>query len=190
VGIKTTVEFISEKDGLVLLRQVAKRRVRFKAVEKISLKKANSFFIYLAMVDSSSLEKRDREKEIRLIFKLSQKISEAFQLFGSISLNKIKQFFSSADLSFVLDNLCANFPFMPTREKRKFLLIENAEERFNLFLFLLKSADISNKIEGEVSRKTTKSLMDAQRIIILREKIRVIQEELNRLEGGGKESLS
>ncbi|MFV0440376.1 MAG: endopeptidase La [Lachnospirales bacterium] len=63
-------------------------------------------------------------------------------------------------------------------EKNKLLKNKSALDRITCFLELLEMQNINHNIEKEVMEKVKKSMNEAQRNYMLREKLKVVQEEL------------
>ena len=78
-------------------------------------------------------------------------------------------------------------PFVPVllEEKQHLLEIDSLQERAAAFLEILLSVRENINIRIEVTQKVSEKVSKSNREAILREQLKVIQEELNEIEGNG-----
>ncbi|MDI3507080.1 MAG: ATP-dependent Lon protease [Methanomicrobiaceae archaeon] len=128
--------------------------------------------------DIDDLDEEGREEMLRDVRAAIHEISSNFQ--GSEQFTRPVDGMESVDqiMAFVM-------PFMPVDVATKQSLLEtvSVKERYTAFLRLLVDFNERLSIRLEVARKATEKVGKANREALLREQLRVIQEELNEGEG-------
>lgn len=128
--------------------------------------------------DIDDLDEEGREEMLRDVRAAIHEISSNFQ--GSEQFTRPVDGMESVDqiMAFVM-------PFMPVDVATKQSLLEtvSVKERYNAFLRLLVDFNERLSIRIEVARKATEKVGKANREALLREQLRVIQEELSEGEG-------
>ncbi|HUM78288.1 MAG TPA: endopeptidase La, partial [Methanoculleus sp.] len=124
------------------------------------------------------LDEEGREEMLRDVRAAIHEISSNFQ--GSEQFTRPVDGMESVDqiMAFVM-------PFMPVDVATKQSLLEtvSVKERYNAFLSLLVDFNERLNLRIEVARKATEKVGKANREALLREQLRVIQEELSEGEG-------
>ena len=128
--------------------------------------------------DIDDLDEEGREEMLRDVRAAIHEISSNFQ--GSEQFTRPVDGMESVDqiMAFVM-------PFMPVDVATKQSLLEtvSVKERYNAFLSLLVDFNERLNLRIEVARKATEKVGKANREALLREQLRVIQEELSEGEG-------
>ena len=128
--------------------------------------------------DIDDLDEEGREEMLRDVRAAIHEISSNFQ--GSEQFTRPVDGMESVDqiMAFVM-------PFMPVDVATKQSLLEtvSVKERYNAFLSLLVDFNERLNLRIEVARKVTEKVGKANREALLREQLRVIQEELSEGEG-------
>lgn len=128
--------------------------------------------------DTDDLDEEGREEMLRDVRAAIHEISSNFQ--GSEQFTRPVDGMESVDqiMAFVM-------PFMPVDVATKQSLLEtvSVKERYNAFLRLLVDFNERLNLRIEVARKATEKVGKANREALLREQLRVIQEELSEGEG-------
>ncbi len=128
--------------------------------------------------DIDDLDEEGREEMLRDVRAAIHEISSNFQ--GSEQFTRPVDGMESVDqiMAFVM-------PFMPVDVATKQSLLEtvSVKERYNAFLSLLEDFNERLNLRIEVARKATEKVGKANREALLREQLRVIQEELSEGEG-------
>jgi ATP-dependent Lon protease len=80
-------------------------------------------------------------------------------------------------------------PYMPIKlsEKQSLLEIASVRERYLTFLYILTKHKESINIQIEVAKKVSDKISKSHREAMLREQLKVIQDELNQSEGSGSD---
>ncbi len=129
---------------------------------------------YELLPDEPDLDEDARAEMLASIKAAVHDISENFQ--GSEQFTRPIDTMASVDqiMGFVL-------PFMPVDVAKKQLLLEtiSTRERYTAFLQLLTDLNESINLRIEVARKASEKVGKANREAMLREQLRVIQEELS-----------
>jgi len=165
-------------DGyLVFARAV--RRVKAVAVSE---RDGQFYAAFEPLPDIMDIDEETREKMLAEIKAAVHDISANFQ--GS------EQFTRPVDRMGSVDQIMAFVvPFMPVEVAAKQSLLEtvSVRERYAAFLALLVNLNESISLRIEVARKASEKIGKANREAMLREQLRVIQEELNGCDGSSGE---
>ncbi|SDK19227.1 endopeptidase La [Methanoculleus thermophilus] len=165
-------------DGyLVFARAV--RRVKAVAVSE---RDGQFYAAFEPLPDIMDIDEETREKMLAEIKAAVHDISANFQ--GS------EQFTRPVDRMGSVDQIMAFVvPFMPVEVAAKQSLLEtvSVRERYTAFLRLLVDLSESINLRIEVARKASEKIGKANREAMLREQLRVIQEELNGGDGSSGE---
>ncbi|WP_292519211.1 endopeptidase La [Methanoculleus sp.] len=165
-------------DGyLVFARAV--RRVKAVAVSE---RDGQFYAAFEPLPDIMDIDEETREKMLAEIKAAVHDISANFQ--GS------EQFTRPVDRMGSVDQIMAFVvPFMPVEVAAKQSLLEtvSVRERYAAFLALLVNLNESISLRIEVAKKANEKVGKANREAMLREQLRVIQEELNGCDGSSGE---
>ncbi len=154
-----------------------------KRVEAISISQEDGLYYttYEPVSDLPDLDE-DMQTEITMdIRKTIQEISRRFQ--------NSEQFTRPIEKMDSVDQIIGYImPFMPIKleEKQNLLEIVSVRERYLTFLYILTKQKENINLQIEVAKKVTDKISKSNREAMLREQLKVIQEELN----GGDDSAS
>ncbi|MGB9929036.1 MAG: LON peptidase substrate-binding domain-containing protein, partial [Methanosarcina sp.] len=145
-------------------------------VEMLSLSEKDGIFtaIYKPIHDIPDLDEDFQAELQENIKKTIQEISKRFQ--GSDQFTKPIEKMESADqiIGYVM-------PYIPikTSEKQALLEISSVRERYLTFLHILTKQRENINIQIEMAKKVTDKINKSNREAMLREQLKIIQEELN-----------
>lgn len=163
-------------DGYLICAEVTKRIKTICITEKEGRFSAT----YEVLPDKEDLEEDLRVRILSDIKSTIHEISNRFQ--GSEQFTKPLDRMESVDqiMGFVM-------PFLPVNlaEKQALLEIVSVRQRYIEFLEMLTKFKENINFRIEMARKVSDKVSKSNREAMLREQLRVIQEELNESEGGG-----
>ena len=162
-------------DGYLVYAQAIQRVFALSLVEKEGL-------IYASYRSVPDLQDLEDELKVRILDDVKTTIREISSMFAGS-----EQFISPLAQMDSLDQIMGFvMPFLPVSlaEKQALLEIESTRQRYIEFLDLLISAREEIKIRIEMAKKVSDRVSKSNREAMLREQLRVIQEELNLSEGG------
>lgn len=157
-------------DGYLVVAKATER------VEVVSLYRENGLFYatYKPVHDISDFDEDTEAEVMANIKKTIHEISNRFQ--GS------EQFTKSIDKMDSIDQIIGFvMPYIPVKlaEKQKLLELPSVRERYLLFLHILTKHKESINLQIEMAKKVTDKISKSNREAMLREQLKVIQEELN-----------
>ena len=164
-------------DGYLVVAKAIER------VEAVSLYRRNGLFYatYKPVYDLPDFDEGTQTEVMADIKKTIHEISNRFQ--GSEQFTRPIDKMDSIDqiMGFVM-------PYIPVKlaEKQKLLELASLRERYLLFLHILTKQKENINLQIEMAKKVTDKISKSNREAMLREQLKVIQEELN----GGDESAS
>ncbi len=165
-------------DGYLVFARAARR------VKAVTFSEKDGLFYAVCepLVDMPDLDEEARAKMLADVKGAVHEISGNFQ--GSEQFTRPVDRMESVDqiMGFVL-------PFMPVdlAEKQKLLEVVSVRQRYAAFLEILLNLKESIDLRIEVARKASEKVGKANREAMLREQLKVIQEELNGGEGSSGE---
>jgi ATP-dependent Lon protease len=169
------ITFVQPADNGYLVAAKAIQRV-----DAVSLHKKDGLF-YATYEPVSDLPDLDEDMQAEIISdakKTIYEISSRFQ--GS------EQFTRPIDKMYSIDQIMGYImPFMPIKlaEKQSLLEIASVRERYLTFLYILTKQKENINIQIEVAKKVSDKISKSHREAMLREQLKVIQEELNESDG-------
>lgn len=165
------ITFVQPADNGYLVAAKAIERV-----EALSLHQKNGLFYttYRHVYDLPDFDEDSQAEVMANIKKTIHEISNRFQ--GSEQFTKPIDKMDSVDpiIGFVM-------PYIPAKlaEKQKLLELTSVRERYLLFLHILTKHKESINLQIEMAKKVTDKISKSNREAMLREQLKVIQEELN-----------
>jgi ATP-dependent Lon protease len=152
-------------------------------VEVVSLRQIDGT-IYAVYEPASDLPDLDEDMQAEILGDVKKTIHEISSRFqGS------EQFTRPIDKMDSIDQIMGYIiPYMPIKleEKQNLLEITSVRERYLTFLYILTKQKDNINLQIEVAKKVTDKINKSNREAMLREQLKVIQEEL----GGGDDSAS
>ncbi|WP_243669865.1 LON peptidase substrate-binding domain-containing protein [Methanoculleus chikugoensis] len=166
-------------DGYLIFAH-ATRRVKAVAVSE---RDGQYYAVCEPLPDVPDLDEGGRAEMLKRVRAAVHEISGNFQ--GS------EQFTRPVDRMESVDQIMGGFvmPFLPigVAEKQSLLEIVSVRERYTAFLRILVNLNESINLRIEVAKKANEKVGKANREAMLREQLRVIQDELNGCEGSSGE---
>ena len=164
-------------DGYLICAQVVQR-----VKDSLALRKRRAVLCQYTS-RSRILQDLEEDLQVRIIADIKSTIHEISNRFqGSEQFTKPIDRMESVDqiMGFVM-------PFLPSSlaEKQALLEIVSVRQRYITFLEILIRAKENINFRIEMARKVSDKVSKSNREAMLREQLRVIQEELNESEGGG-----
>ncbi len=181
IGNLLKVTFVQPADDGYLISAKATQRV-----EAVSLNKRDGIFYaeYEPVSDIPDLDEDFQEEIMADVKKTVRDISNRFQ--GSEQFTRPLEKMDSIDqvMGYVM-------PFMPINlaEKQNLLEIISVRERYLTFLYILTKQKENINIQVEVAKKVSDKISKSHREALLREQLKVIQDELNESEGSDSEEI-
>ncbi len=179
IGNLLKITFVQPADEGYLISARATQRV-----EAISLDKKDGLFYaeYEPVTDIPDLDEDFQQEIMADVKKTIHEISNRFQ--GSEQFTRPLEKMDSVDqiMGYVM-------PYMPIKlsEKQSLLEIASVRERYLTFLYILTKHKESINIQIEVAKKVSDKISKSHREAMLREQLKVIQDELNQSEGSGSD---
>lgn len=157
-------------DGYLVVAKATER------VEVVSLYRKHGLFYttYKPVHDIPDFDEDTEAEAMANVKKTIHEISNRFQ--GS------EQFTRSIDKMDSIDQIIGFvMPYIPVKlaEKQKLLELPSVRERYLLFLHILTKHKESINLQIEMAKKVTDKISKSNREAMLREQLKVIQEELN-----------
>ena len=157
-------------DGYLVVAKATER------VEVVSLYRKHGLFYttYKPVHDIPDFDEDTEAEAMANVKKTIHEISNRFQ--GS------EQFTRSIDKMDSIDQIIGFvMPYIPVKlaEKQKLLELPSVSERYLLFLHILTKHKESINLQIEMAKKVTDKISKSNREAMLREQLKVIQEELN-----------
>lgn len=172
------ISFIQPSDNGYLIASRALYRVE---VESLYQKDGIFYTIYEPASDLPDLDEDMQAEIMQDVKKTINEISSRFH--GSEQFTRPIEKMDSIDqiMGYIM-------PFMPIKleEKQSLLEITSVRERYLTFLYILTKQKDNINLQIEVAKKVTDKINKSNREAMLREQLKVIQEELN----GGDDSSS
>lgn len=175
IGNLLKVTFVQPaNDGYLVSARALQR------VEAVSLNRKDGIFYaeYEPVSDIPDLDDDFQEEILSDVKKTIREISNRFQ--GSEQFTRPLEKMDSIDqiMGYVM-------PFMPIKlsEKQNLLEIISVRERYLTFLYILTKQKENINIQVEVAKKVSDKISKSHREALLREQLKVIQDELNESEG-------
>ncbi|AYK16201.1 MAG: endopeptidase La [Methanosarcina flavescens] len=178
IGNLLKITFIQPADDGYLIVAKAIQRV-----EAVSLYRRDGLFYstYSPVYDVPDFDEETEAEVMANIKKTIHEISKRFQ--GSEQFTNPIEKMDSIDqiMGFVM-------PYIPVKlaEKQRLLELASVRERYLLFLHILTKHKENINLQIEMAKKVTDRISKSNREAMLREQLKVIQEELN----GGDDSAS
>ena len=178
IGNLLKITFIQPADDGYLIVAKAIQRV-----EAVSLYRRDGLFYstYSPVYDVPDFDEETEAEVMANIKKTIHEISKRFQ--GSEQFTNPIEKMDSIDqiMGFVM-------PYIPVKlaEKQRLLELASVRERYLLFLHILTKNKENINLQIEMAKKVTDRISKSNREAMLREQLKVIQEELN----GGDDSAS
>jgi ATP-dependent Lon protease len=165
------ITFVQPSDNGYLIAARSLRRVE---VDSISKEDGLFYTTYEPVPDLTDIDE-DMQTEIMMdVRKTIQEISKRFQ--------NSEQFIRPIEKMDSVDQIIGYImPFLPIKleEKQSLLEIVSVRERYLTFLYILTKQKENINLQIEVAKKVTDKISKSNREAMLREQLKVIQEELN-----------
>lgn len=177
IGNLLEISFIQPAEEGYLVCVHALKKVR---ADSITKRDGRLFATWVLSEESSDLDTQTHDELLEEIKETIHVISNHFQ--GS------EQFTQPVDKMTSIDTVIGfTMPYVPVslEEKQALLEISSQQERAIAFLDLLLKVKEQIDFKIEVTRKVSDKISKTNREAILREQLRVIQDELNDIEGNG-----
>jgi ATP-dependent Lon protease len=165
------ITFVQPSDNGYLIAARSLRRVE---VDSISKEDGLFYTTYEPVPDLTDIDE-DMQTEIMMdVRKTIQEISKRFQ--------NSEQFIRPIEKMDSVDQIIGYImPFLPIKleEKQSLLEMVSVRERYLTFLYILTKQKENINLQIEVAKKVTDKISKSNREAMLREQLKVIQEELN-----------
>ncbi len=159
-----------DQSGIIKLTVEGQQRVKI-----CSLKKKNEcFYAKVEFIDDQYGNEEQEVALIRMLAETLETMDSQMQLMPRDVLNGLTSGVSATEFG---DSI-AHYLNIRLESKQKILATRNVNRRLLLILKELESEKIISEIEQNINRKVRDSIDDNQREYYLREKIRMIKEEL------------
>ena len=132
----------------------------------------------IAEVESLNTFSNNNENESKLLRDLVRRIGDYKRTFSSNINNMIIARLNKGASSEEAIDLLSQLSNIPYDKKQKLLEELDNEKRINKLISYISMESIDNEIENEINKKVRDSIDKNQRDFVLREKLRVIKEEL------------
>ena len=132
----------------------------------------------IAEVESLDTFSNNNENESKLLRDLVRRIGDYKRTFSSNINNLIVARLNKGASSEEAIDLLSQLSNIPYDKKQKLLEELDNEKRINKLISYISIESIDNEIENEINKKVRESIDKNQRDFVLREKLRVIKEEL------------
>ncbi len=142
---------------------------------------------HVSVVEKSDIPCEDFLQEQVLMRKIQQLLSEHFDLYEKINPEVMASLMEIEDAGQLADVTASNFPLKP-QDKQRVLEELDVRCRMETLIALMENENNILEVEQGVMSKLKTSLDKNQRDYILREQIKVIQEELGDFESGQAEA--
>lgn len=169
------ISSIHQTEDGYLLEVQAIARVR---IEEISVDNGQMYAMYSPVPDMQDLDDAGHREMLIGMRKVIHEISSNFQ--GS------EQFTGPLDRMESVDQIIGfTMPYIPVslEKKQELLEIVSLRGRYRMFLEILEEFRDTLSLRIEMSRKVTEKVTKSNREAMLREQLRVIQEELGEIDG-------
>jgi len=148
---------------------------RVNVIEYLNIEEKES--VLLAEIESTTKFVIKQNDEVALIRKLQKELEEFVNKAPYISNSILSQILEENSISKITD-LIANFIPVIFDRKLQYLFAINPYKRVIMILEDIKAEEEIIKLENKIEENLKKHLDDSQKEFILREKIRIIKEEL------------
>lgn len=132
----------------------------------------------IAEVEALNTFSNNNENESKLLRDLVRRIGDYKRTFSSNINNMIIARLNKGASSEEAIDLLSQLSNIPYDKKQKLLEELDNEKRINKLISYISIESIDNEIENEINKKVRESIDKNQRDFVLREKLRVIKEEL------------
>lgn len=170
VGTLCRINNVRGRDGIMRINFLGLERARIVDLE-------DTGEMFFAEIEPLVEVQGNQLEEMALIRRLSKTYEEVSNLVPAFPSDVIMRMSSGLNASSVADEFASNFP-MPYTKKQLILEELNINQRLLLILREMETEKQLNVIEGEISTKVKERIDDNQKEYYLREKMRVIKEEL------------
>jgi ATP-dependent Lon protease len=176
--LASVMQLLRLPDGTIKALVEGKRRAWIESFDQ------GSAFLSAEVAEAVDQESENDElqvyvRELRRTFEQYAKINK------KIPVEVLKSVASMESPSRVVDVICSHIR-LKTDEKQSILEIINLPERITRVLEVLYREMELYELEKAIHKKVKKKMADTQRNYYLGEKVKVIQDEMNRGEGGGE----
>ena len=142
---------------------------------------------HVSVVEKSDIPCEDFLQEQVLMRKIQQLLSDYFDLYEKINPEVMASLMEIEDAGQLADVTASNFPLKP-QDKQRILEELDVRVRMETLIALMENENNILEVEQGVMSKLKMSLDKNQRDYILREQMKVIQEELGDFESGQAEA--
>lgn len=154
-------------------------RITVKGLEKVQAKEYLSFEPYIEIVYQPAFE--DEGEDVEIIAPAMASVESYFEhysrLNAKISKEQARQALNAADIPIKI-GLIANLIFATVEEKYAIFAADSLSEKLELLLAYFVRAEKLAELENRINQKVKESIDKGQQEYYLREKIKVINEEL------------
>ena len=170
IGTLCRMQTVRSRDGVM--------RVNFIGLERARIVQLNDteemFFAEIEILNDIIGNQLEEMALVRRVSKAYEDIANQIPAFPNDVINKLS---NGLNASMIADQFAGNFPL--TFDKKQLILEElNVNERLLLVLRQIETEKQLNIIEGQISSKVKERIDENQKEYFLREKMRVIKEEL------------
>lgn len=170
VGTFCRIHSVRNRDGAL--------RVTFEGLERANLVElTDTEEMFFAEIEPLADEAGNQLEEMALVRRVSKSYEEIASNVQAFPNEVITQLSSGISASELADQFANYFP-MPYDHKQKLLEELNINQRLLMILREIETERQLNAIEGDISQKVKERIDENQKEYFLREKMRVIKEEL------------
>ena len=170
VGTLCRISSVRSRDGIMRINFLGLERAKIVELE-------DTGEMFFAEIEAISDIAGNQLEEMALVRRVSKAFEEVSNVVPAFPHDVIMKMSGGLNAASVADQFASNFP-MPFYKKQEILETFDINKRLLLVLREIETEKQLNAIEGEISSKVKERIDENQKEYYLREKMRVIKEEL------------
>ncbi|WP_036268845.1 endopeptidase La [Mesoplasma seiffertii] len=171
-GTLATVKIIKTwKDGTLTVEITGQERIKL-----ISTEPKDGYFMASAEILEADIS--NAESQIDIIHQQVAEIASLSKDFPEIAVEWLKTK-STDNINYVVDAIAKSLPFISLETRNNLLGEQNVVKRLEEILNFLGKKDVSLDVDSEINKKLKDRMDQQQKEYYLREKMRIIKDELN-----------
>ena len=170
IGTLCRISSVRSRDGIMRINFLGLERARIVELD-------DTGEMFFAEIEGLADVAGNQLEEMALVRRVSKAYEEVSNIVPAFPNEVVMKMSSGINAAMVADQFASNFP-MPFHKKQEILEEVNINQRLMLVLREIETEKQLNAIEGQITSKVKERIDENQKEYYLREKMRVIKEEL------------